>query len=172
LASFVSESKSNYHPIVGISYYDCLDYCSWLSAKLKTKIRLLTEAEWEYCCRANEDGVFYWGNNIHEVLDYSWCCLNSELNIQEVKKLKPNNWGLFDMTGNVWEWCLCRYDYNYYDYSPIENPCCTDINFNEFSIRGGSSFTKAETCRSTHRFGLKPETRNEYLGFRILMELK
>ncbi|MCZ2356775.1 MAG: formylglycine-generating enzyme family protein [Bacteroidia bacterium] len=172
LQKLIIDQKFAAYPIVGLSYYDCLEYCEWLSVKLNSTIRLLTEAEWEYCCRANEEGVFYWGNDIRKVLENSWCCLNSELEIQEVKKLKPNNWGLYDMTGNIWEWCLCRYSQNFYKYSPLENSCCVNKNCKRFVIRGGSSFNKAETCRSTHRFGLKPEVRSEYLGFRILMELK
>lgn len=171
LIEYLSLDSYLHYPVVGISYFDCLEYCQWLTSVFNLRVRLLSEAEWEFCCKAKNNDVFFWGNKIEEVNKYSWFCLNSRLNIQETKRLHPNPWGFYDITGNVWEWCSDIYSEQYYNYISAENPICDLQDRQVFSIRGGSAFNKAETCRSSHRFGLKPETRSEYLGFRILIEL-
>lgn len=158
-------------PMVGVTYQDCISYSNWLGNKIGYKVRLLTEAEWEYCCRATTNSTFYWGDDIKKTHEYAWSCVNSKLHTKQVKLLKPNNWSLYDMVGNIWEWCLDNYNERYYNESPINNPVYKDEVCGKYVIRGGSAFNKPETCRSTHRFGLPKITRNEYLGFRVLIEL-
>ena len=87
-----------------------------------------------------------------------------------VKSFSPNGYGLFDMAGNVWEWCEDKYSQKFYHHSQETNPISTHGNCKRYVIRGGSALNKAETTRVSHRFGLPPSIRNEFLGFRIVIE--
>lgn len=170
LINDINKAENSNFPVVGVGYFECLNYCSWLSNKLKCKVRLLTEAEWEYCARAGTNTIFHWGDKIAAASKFAWFFDNSELEIKTVKKLSPNDWGFYDISGNVWEWCQDKYSQQFYKYSDKTNPISTHGNCKKYVIRGGSALNKAETTRSSHRFGLPPQVRNEFLGFRIVIE--
>ncbi|HNY28330.1 MAG TPA: formylglycine-generating enzyme family protein, partial [Candidatus Sumerlaeota bacterium] len=106
-----SKSKSKNKPVVSVSWEDAQAFCEKLSKVENREYRLPTEAEWEYACRAGTQTEFYWG----DVFDakFAWCKENSSDDIQDVGTLKPNAWGLYDMSGNVAEWCSDRYGYRY-----------------------------------------------------------
>lgn len=158
-------------PATGFSWNDAHAFCLTASEELAMKVRLPTEAEWEYACRAGTSTVFNFGSKTSEAPDHAWCCVNSGLEPKPVKSFRPNQWGLYDIVGNVWEWCQDRYSTTYYERSPVDDPLCDDQLIVERVIRGGSSMNKAETCRSSHRFGLKPTLRDRFLGFRPVIEL-
>src|SRR5262249_5940693 len=111
------------HPVVFVTWQNAVDFCTWLSEKESTKYRLPTEAEWEYSCRAGKGETKYcFGNEEAELAKYAWYRVNSGGKTHPVAKLKANDWGLFDMHGNAWEWCQDNYDPDYYSHSPKQNP--------------------------------------------------
>ena len=97
-------------PVIGISKLNARMFCDWLGKKTGHPYRLPTEAEWEYAARAGTNSVYYWGDDAGRIDDYAWYEANSDFETQEVGLKKPNDWGLHDMLGNVWE-----FTYDYYD---------------------------------------------------------
>ena len=129
--------------------------------------RLPTEAEWEYACRAKSTTLFGYGDD--NVVDPVWL---SEYAVYDQKRTGvcgsklPNGWGLFDMHGNVWEWCQDWFSEDYYSRSPTSNPQGpTEGSLRVF--RGGCWFSPAGYCRSAYRDWLVPEFRFSHLGFRV-----
>jgi len=158
-------------PATGFNWNDATAFCETVGSELGVKMRLPTEAEWEYACRAGTTTVFNFGSQTSTAAEHAWCCVNSGLAPKPVKAFGPNPWGLYDIVGNVWEWCQDKYSTTYYEISPQDDPCCGEQAILERVIRGGSSMNKAETCRSSHRFGLKPTLRDRFLGVRPVIEL-
>lgn len=93
------------YPALGMSQHAATEYCKWLSYKTGKKYRLPTEAEWEYACRAGAATAYFWGDDAAQAKDYGWFAENSKATTQPVGKLKPNKFGLYDIVGNVSEWC-------------------------------------------------------------------
>jgi sulfatase modifying factor 1 len=117
--------------------------------------RLPTEAEWEYACRAGNDSDYGFGSDIRKLGDYARFADNSGKKTHPVGEKKPNAWGLFDMHGNVAEWCNDVYDKDYYRTSPGENPR-GPADGKEYVLRGGSWKSAAETLRSSSRLAESP----------------
>jgi formylglycine-generating enzyme required for sulfatase activity len=107
--------------------------------------RLPTEAEWEYACRAATTTEFYFGDRPDQLKAYAWFDGNAEAGPHPVAQRKPNAWGLYDMTGNVWEWCNDFYGAKYYRNSPVENPRGPDEGEKRV-LRGGAWSSSAENC--------------------------
>jgi formylglycine-generating enzyme required for sulfatase activity len=158
-------------PATGLSWEDARLFCEAVSGVLSMRVRLPSEAEWEYACRAGATTVFHFGTDTASAPSHAWCCVNSGLEPKPSKHFAPNAWGLYDTVGNVWEWCQDKYSTAYYAVSPTEDPLCEEQTIVERVIRGGSSMNKAETCRSSHRYGLKPCVRDRFLGFRPIIEI-
>ena len=142
-------------PIVGISWHDATAYCKWLSEKRKEEFRLPTEKEWEYAARAETTTKWSFGDDEKELGEYAWYSKNSDGTIHEVGKKKPNPWGLYDMHGNVWEWCEDWYD--------------KDKKYKV--LRGGSWYYLAVFTRSAVRNWVNPTDRDSGRGFRLLRTL-
>ena len=170
LSDYLTNPSNAKQPAVGLSHDDALAFCEFASSAIGATVRLPTEAEWEYACRAGTTSLYYFGDDTREVPAHAWCCVNSGLNAHPVGAYRPNPWGLYDMIGNAWEWCADRYSKEYYQISPVEDPLCVDASKEEFVLRGSGFLNKAETCRSSHRFGLKPGTRSRFLGLRPVVE--
>jgi formylglycine-generating enzyme required for sulfatase activity len=117
--------------------------------------RLPTEAEWEYACRAATDSDYSFGGDARKLGDFAWFADNSAQKTHPVGQKKPNPRGLFDMHGNVAEWCQDVYDPGYYRISPEKNPC-GPAEGNEYVLRGGSWKSPADALRSAHRLGENP----------------
>jgi formylglycine-generating enzyme required for sulfatase activity len=134
------------------------------------KTRLPTEAEWEYACRAGSTTRFSYGDDegYRELGDHAWYDKNSDYKTHPVGQKKPNAWGLFDMHGNVWEWCADWLGQNYYKESPAVDPTGPDDE--EFRVkRGGCYYHDARSCASHSRDGGLPKDGYRFIGFRVVV---
>lgn len=118
--------------------------------------RLPTEAEWEYACRAGTNTEYFFGRDSRKLKDYAWYVENSGDKTHPIGQRKPNPWGLYDMYGNVAEWCNDVYDEGYYKESPSANPRGPSKKGERYVLRGGSWNSSADTCRSASRIGEDP----------------
>jgi len=128
--------------------------------------RLPTEAEWEYACRSGTTTAYGFGDNVSRLGDYGWFRSNSDSGgTHPVGEKKPNAWGLYDMHGNVYEWCQDWYG-AYPSGSATDPTGATSGSYRVY--RGGSWYNIARYCRSAYRDGPTPEDRYTILGFRVL----
>ncbi|MEW2922567.1 formylglycine-generating enzyme family protein [Muricauda sp. ANG21] len=177
------------HPVVHIAYEDALAYCNWAGR------RLPTEAEWEYAARAGKDnGVFFWGDDISKLASHAntW---EGEFPVKNTQKdgfersapvmsYPKNDFGLYDMAGNVWEWTSDWYNTSYYqemlsNTTIPKNPRGAEVPFNrnnpyarERVIKGGSFLCSASYCASyriSARMATSPDSGMEHLGFRTVL---
>jgi formylglycine-generating enzyme required for sulfatase activity len=147
------------HPVVCVTWTDAVAFCDWLSKKEGEKYALPTEAQWEYCCRAGTQTKYSFGDDDQELVNYAWINRNAgqKKKTQPVGQLRPNPWGLYDMHGNVREWCADYYRSDYYQKSPKEDPPGPGDSepFNRARetrvIRGGSWFRTEGYCPSSFR---------------------
>ena len=176
------------YPVICITHHAAMEYCRWLSVKTGKTYRLPTEAEWEYACRAGTKTAYSCGDDAKQLDDYGWHGGNSEEIPHEIGKKKPNAWGLYDMHGNVSEWCLDHYQKDFYSKFPLDRPTLAPVlmpTADRFPhvARGGSYSEKPERCRSAARRGsdktwikLDPQrpqsiwwlTSAEFVGFRVV----
>ncbi|AEE52506.1 SUMF1/EgtB/PvdO family nonheme iron enzyme [Haliscomenobacter hydrossis] len=163
-------------PVVGVSWEDAKAYCEWLSRKTGLKYRLPTEAEWEYAARGGGLGItqtnfqvtqYAGSNSIDEV---AWHSSNSGSKPHPVGQKKPNRLGLYDMSGNVWEWCADWYDSSYYKNSPSTNPPGA-ITGSDRVCRGGSWNYVPRDARMAGRGRYTPVNRIYDIGFRVARTL-
>lgn len=131
------------------------------------KLRLPTEAEWEYAARAGSSSAYFFGDNPEQLREYAWYLENSGGETQPVGRLKPNPWGLFDIMGNVWEWTDDWYGEDYYTKTPARNP--RGAPFGEIRVRrGGSWRSHVHACRVAHRNQVAVQSNSSALGFRLV----
>ena len=160
-----------------VNWEDAEEYCHRLSEKEGMEYRLPTEAEWEYACRAGTKTNYSFGDAKDDLSDFAWWGGLSgggnalkEQYPHEVAKKKPNPWGLFDMHGNVYEWCSDWYGENYYAMSPSIDPKGPDSG--QYHVyRGGSALSHPMFCRSAVRFWANPTEEMNDVGFRVVMEV-
>jgi formylglycine-generating enzyme required for sulfatase activity len=158
-------------PVINVSWNDAVAYAQWLSQKTGKKWRLPTEAEWEYAARGaasagSASAALYAGSsNIDEV---AWYTTNSGSQTHPVGQKKPNALGIYDMSGNVWEWCQDWYGSSYYSSSPANNPQGTGSGTSRV-FRGGSWLDVASSCRVANRFSSLPAYRYNSVGFRLVL---
>ncbi len=142
-------------PVICITHHSAMEYCRWLSAKTGKVYRLPTEAEWEYACRAGTKTAYSFGDDPEELDDYAWSVNNAE-KPQRVGTRKPNPWGLYDMHGNVAEWCLDHYVPDIYAKFSVDKPSIgpvvlPDAEEYPYVVRGGSWDDDPEALRSAAR---------------------
>jgi len=164
-----SDFKGDTRPVENVSWNDCQEFIRKLNAREGTnKYRLPTEAEWEYACRAGSRIRFCFGDGDHLLSRYAWFDDNSNDETHPVGRLGPNNWGLYDMHGNVWEWC---YDW-YGDYPTGSVSDASGVRSGSRRvIRGGCWDFGAEDCASAYRSYDDPGYRSDLLGFRLLRDV-
>ena len=132
----------------------------------KNGFRLPTEAEWEYACRAGTTTNYYTGDNESDLDHAGWYRKNCDHRTHPVAQKKPNAWGLYDMHGNVWEWCNDWY-YQNYNNSSSNNPTGPESG-HDHVLRGGSWPDNAGYCRSANRCMIRPSYKNFGIGFRVV----
>jgi formylglycine-generating enzyme required for sulfatase activity len=177
------------HPVICITHHTAMQYCRWLSLKTGKVYRLPTEAEWEYACRAGTKTAYYFGDDPKDLPDHAWYDVNSQGKTHEVGTKKPNPWGLYDMYGNVAEWCLDHYQKDYYGKFPTDKPTLqpvllpTEKRFPHVARGGAWDDEDVTKLRSAARRGsdetwiqLDPNrpksiwwlTSAEFVGFRVV----
>ncbi len=157
------------HPVIYVSYNDAVAYCKWLSGVAKKKYRLPTEAEWEYAAKGgikNGKCNFSGNNGIDAV---AWYKANSNGETHPVGQKQANEIGLYDMSGNVSEWCADWYGENYYTASPANNPQGPASGVSRVT-RGGSWFLEPGFNRTSYRTGSDANFSCDYLGFRVVRD--
>jgi formylglycine-generating enzyme required for sulfatase activity len=183
----VMGQSTDRHPVESVSWLDAVQFCNKLSEKEGRKpfyeidgkdvrvpdwngpgYRLPTEAEWEYACRANAPTRYSFGDDWRELEQYGWYLmdLGQKASTYAVGQKRPNGFGLFDMYGNVWEWCWDWYDQGYYERSPTDNPT-GQVAASDRVIRGGS--WNYHGAGSAGRDRKTPETRDLDVGFRLAL---
>jgi formylglycine-generating enzyme required for sulfatase activity len=180
------------HPVLCITHHAAMEYCRWLSAKTGKTYRLPTEAEWEYACRAGTKTAYFFGDDPKLLGDYAWYSANAEDLTHPVGQKKPNPWGLYDMYGNVAEWCLDHYRKDYYATFPADRATLEPVlvpTADRFGhvARGGSWADDAARLRSATRRGSdktwirrdpqRPQsiwwlTDADFVGFRVVRPLE
>jgi formylglycine-generating enzyme required for sulfatase activity len=176
------------HPVVSITHHAAMEYCRWLSAKTGKAYRLPTEAEWEWAARAGTTSAFYFGDDPAKLGAYAWYDKNSDDSTYAVGRKKPNLWGLYDMYGNVAEWCLDHYQKDYYTTFPTDQLTLTPVKLPTADryphvARGGSWADGPDRCRSAARRGsdkswnrlepMRPTpvwwlSNGDFVGFRVV----
>jgi len=160
-------SIENDEAVINVNWYEADAFCRWLSDKEGLPYRLPTEAEWEYACRAGTTTPFYTGDSLPEKFhkNANMTGVPKYVSLQ-VGKTPPNAWGLYDMHGNVEEWC---YDW----YGPyVERPQKDPVGYEtgDFKVtRGGSHGTILYYLRSANRMGTVPEDKHWLIGFRVVI---
>jgi len=129
-------------------------------------IRLPSESEWECACRAGSDDEFTFGDDEERLSEYAWFGEDLESGAQAVWTKRPNRWGLFELHGNVWEWCEDTW-HDSYDDAPTDGTPWVDGGSPLRVGRGGCWIGPAEFSRSAHRFGGTPADRVGFVGFRL-----
>ncbi|MFO0952633.1 MAG: formylglycine-generating enzyme family protein [Isosphaeraceae bacterium] len=178
-------------PVICITHHSAMEYCRWLSAKTGKVYRLPTEAEWEYACRAGTKTAYSFGDDPEKLGEYAWFVDNAE-KPQPVGKKKPNPWGLYDMHGNVSEWCLDHYAADTYSIfakggpakGPVVLPTAKEYSY---VARGGNWDEDGDRLRSAARLGSNLEwsvqdpqrpqsiwwhTDATFVGFRVVRPLE
>ncbi|NNE34353.1 MAG: formylglycine-generating enzyme family protein [Rhodothermales bacterium] len=167
--SFVKEGPL--FPAQYVTWNDAVEYCKKLGETDGSVYRLPTEAEWEYACRASTEALFAFGDDAAELKDFGWFDGNAhairESYAHRTARRKPNRWGLYDMHGNMWEWCSDRYQADYYSESPALDPSGPQRG-NKRVVRGGSWRDNDFVARSACRVGHDPEHCDMNVGFRVV----
>lgn len=156
-------------PVVTVSWEDCQTFLGKLNAKIGEEgstFALPTEAQWEYACRAGSTTQYCFGDDEDRLQEYAWYRANSEHKPHPVGEKKPNAWGLYDMHGNVWEWCADWYDRGYYANSPADDPT-GPVGGSSRVYRGGSWGSIADYCRSASRGRTVPAYHDDLVGLRV-----
>jgi formylglycine-generating enzyme required for sulfatase activity len=173
------------HPVVNVSWNDAKAFCDWLSAQEGKTYRLPTEAEWEYACRAGTNTVYSSGDdpetlarvgNVADATakakfhnrDLANKASDDYVYTAPVGRFQPNAFGLYDMHGNVWEWCQDWYDKDYYQGSPTDDPQGPPTASDRVR-RGGSWYSDAGYCRAARRGSFAPSIRSDSMGFRVAL---
>ncbi|NDC40491.1 MAG: formylglycine-generating enzyme family protein [Chitinophagia bacterium] len=165
------DSCENY-PVTHVSWYDAIAYCKWLSKQTGRNFRLPTEAEWEYAAQGGQ--THDWEKIKPQMSVMGWCARNSDGHPHRVGRKSANSLCLYDMAGNVWEWCSDWYDETYYTLSPTKSPT-GPVTGTQRILRGGAWNTNPGEGSTyfwgTGRQTATPHDRGMAIGFRVVCEV-
>jgi len=181
-----SHSQGDNNPVERVNRDDAMEFCSKLSQSDGEIYTLPTEAQWEYACRAGTTTEYSFGSSESELYKFGNYCDKSNTTgytwqdeqyddgydkTAAVGSYRPNDFGLYDMHGNVWEWCRDWFDESYYSKGGQVDPQNTQ-NTGFHLLRGGNWRNPASVCRSATRFRLTPGYRSNSVGFRVVIEVE
>jgi formylglycine-generating enzyme required for sulfatase activity len=179
--------QTDEHPVVCVSWNDAVAFCGWLGKKEGRSYSLPTEAEWEYACRAGTTTPYFNGDDVEKLAEvgnvpdatatrkfqnWPWTIAAEDGYVftAPVGKFQANGFGLYDMHGNVWEWCQDWYGAEYYRSANRKDPQ-GPLNGDSRLHRGGSWLYDARRCRAAHRQACTPASRGSDIGFRVRLRL-
>jgi formylglycine-generating enzyme required for sulfatase activity len=158
------------NPVEQVNWNDCQSFITNLNEKVSgRKFRLPTEAEWEYACRAGNSNDYCFGSSESLLSEYAWHLGNASNMLHQVGEKKPNAWGLYDMHGNVWEWCEDRF-HPTYEGAPTDGSAWIEGGETNRVARGGSWYSETYVLRSAYRGRPTPNYRGVVYGLRVVME--
>jgi formylglycine-generating enzyme required for sulfatase activity len=158
-------------PVINVSWNDAVEYAKWLSTRTGKRYRLPSEAEWEYAARSGGKEEIWSGTSLERELDgYAWYKPKSEGKTRQVGTKKPNALGLFDMSGNVWEWVEDGWHYDYKG-APTDGNAWVQGQSDEHVIRGGSWNYGPESLRTSGRSRVSTDIRRNDVGFRLAQDI-
>ena len=163
--------KNESAAVAYVSWYEAKRYAAWLSKMTGKHYRLPTEAEWEYAARGGTDTIYSWGDNPAIAAQYAWMASNAHGFVHTRGLLQPNGYGLFDMAGNVAEWCLDAAAPNYSGAPSVADRAVEDEDAMKV-IRGGSYKSGVEDLAAARRDSNIPTFRSTAVGFRLVEELR
>jgi formylglycine-generating enzyme required for sulfatase activity len=168
IVKLIMGKDTSRHPVETVNWDEAMEFCRKLSALPAERAgrrtyRLPTEAEWEYACRAGTTTRWFSGDDDAKVLEYAWCNANAHGMTHPVGEKKPNAWGLYDMHGNVNQWCSDWFGADFYKQSPPRDPTGPSAGYARV-WRGGNCLYPASGCRSAFRLHTEPDGRTPYFG--------
>jgi len=163
-----SETQGGKHPVEMVSWNDCQKFITKLNQLTGKNFRLPTEAEWEYAARGGNKSRNYTYSGSNTIDDVGWCYPNSDGTTHEVATKAPNELGIYDMSGNVWEWCQDFYDSNYYYSTTVSNP--TGPTSGPLRVYRGGSYTHYDVrSRVSTRENESAARACSYIGLRLAL---
>ena len=154
--------------MVDLTWNDADKFCDWLSEKEQKTYGLPTEAQWEYACRAGTKTAYSFGDDSKMLGDFAWYRGNSDSHTHPVGGKKPNPWGLYDMQGNVRQWCVDSYAPEFYQHSTNKDPQCSlPGSLASHVLRGGSWNDDPDPCRAAFRSASARGFDNGNCGLRV-----
>ncbi len=168
---FMRKLSEDNEPVLYTSWFDAQHFCQWMSNKTGKHFRLPTEAEWEYAAKGGNKSKKYKYSGSNDIDEVGWYMGNAGGQTANAGSKKPNELGIYDMTGNVIEYCSDWFDAHYYRYSPSDNPKGPEDG-KEKVARGGGVQNNAVDCRNTDRHWDEPTSRCNYNGFRVAVDEK
>ncbi len=151
-----------------VTHAQAVEFCGKLAKQIKKPVRLPTEAEWELACRGGTTSAYSAGSSL-SYLDGKFGDATTKTGT--AASYRANPFGLYDMHGNVWEWCEDWYDPTYYARGAGTDPVCADGEKKLKVARGGSYASKADTCTACYRNNIDPTTKAGNVGFRVVFTL-
>jgi formylglycine-generating enzyme required for sulfatase activity len=159
-------------PVESVSWQEAMSFCNKLTTRYGSCFRLPTEAQWEYACRAGSQSRFYYGDDpdYAQLAQYAWYDDNSEEMSHRVGQKRPNKFGVYDMHGNVWEFCSDWWAVDYEKAASVDPTGPTSGTSRV--VRGGSWYGAFMYCRSAARERISPDYQTDFVGFRVVMDLE